>query len=145
MLAPRAAMTDSRSGPAVATTKSPGSALSARSTSSALSVRAVSPVMMTAPLRTSCGVAPAARYSASTSARRAGASMRAGASRGVRWTWLRYQTSLAMMVMRGTDHAAARLSMVSRLKTTSVVELPTSMPTLVMTSTIACSRGLTAG
>ena len=44
---------DSRSGPAVATTKSPAKADRAASTWRAFSFRAVSPVMITAPVATS--------------------------------------------------------------------------------------------
>ena len=64
--APRAESTDSRSGPAVATTKSPARSERASSTSLAFSFRAVSPVMITAPVRTSSGVMPAAWYSSRT-------------------------------------------------------------------------------
>ena len=63
--APRPAMIDSRSGPAVATTKSPANSESFSVMSLAFSLSADSPVIMTAPLSTSSGVIPAFLYSVS--------------------------------------------------------------------------------
>ena len=76
---------DSRSGPAVATTKSPAKADRADSTSLAFSFRAVSPVMITAPVAISPLAKPDFRYSSSTMARTPWASITASDSRGVKW------------------------------------------------------------
>ena len=80
---------DSRSGPAVATTKSPANSESAARTSRAFSFRAVSPVMMTAPVWTWSLRSPARRYSSATMSRTPRASMTVSDSRGVKWMPLR--------------------------------------------------------
>ena len=80
---------DSRSGPAVATTKSPAKADRAERTWRAFSFRAVSPVMMTAPVDTCPGEKPEARYSSATMARTPSASMTVSERRGVKWMPLR--------------------------------------------------------
>lgn len=74
--APLAAMMDSRSGPAEATTNSPASSDMLSVTSSAFSLREDSPVMMTAPVCTSAGVMPARPYSRSISEATAATSIR---------------------------------------------------------------------
>ena len=80
---------DSRSGPAVATTKSPAKAERAERTSRAFSFRAVSPVMMTAPVWTSSRRSPAFSYSSATMSRTPAASMTVSERRGVKWMPLR--------------------------------------------------------
>ena len=82
--APRADRTDSRSGPAVATTKSPLSAESAESSWLAFFLRAVSPVMMIAPVFTMAGVIPARLYSSVTILFTASASISVDESSGVK-------------------------------------------------------------
>ena len=76
---------DSRSGPAVATTKSPANSDRAESTSRAFSFRAVSPVMITAPVSTWAGEKPDLRYSPATMSRTPAASITVSDSRGVKW------------------------------------------------------------
>ena len=83
---PFPAMMDSRSGPAVETTKSPAKPLSSESTAAAFSFRADSPVMITAPVSTSAGRKPARPYSRATISRTPAPSMRTGLFRGVVWT-----------------------------------------------------------
>ncbi len=56
---PCPAITDSRSGPAVDTTKSPANTLSSSRTMEAFSFLADSPVMMAAPVSTCAGTTPA--------------------------------------------------------------------------------------
>ncbi|CUQ14429.1 Uncharacterised protein [Flavonifractor plautii] len=75
---------DSRSGPAVATTKSPANWERAESTSRAFSLRAVSPVMITAPVSTCSGAKPDFRYSSATMVRTPSASITVSESRGVK-------------------------------------------------------------
>ena len=82
--APRAESTDSISGPAVATTKSPARSDRASSTSLAFSFRAVSPAMITAPVRSISGVMPAAWYSSRTIRLTASASISVAERRGVK-------------------------------------------------------------
>ena len=82
--APRAERTDSRSGPAVATTKSPAMSDRAASTSLAFCFRAVSPVMITAPVWISLGLMPPAAYSRRTMSFTASASISVGDFRGVK-------------------------------------------------------------
>ena len=86
---PRPAMADSRSGPAVSTTKSPARPLNRSRTRAAFLLRAASPVMMTAPVASWSGRRPQAAYSSATSVRRASPSMVQGFSMGVRWMGLR--------------------------------------------------------
>ena len=73
-----------RSGPAVATTKSPLSAESAESSWLAFFLRAVSPVMMIAPVFTMAGVIPARLYSSATILFTASASISVDESSGVK-------------------------------------------------------------
>ena len=76
---------DSRSGPAVATTKSPANSDRAESTSWAFSFRAVSPVMMTAPVSTWDLSKPDLPYSSATMAPTPAPSMTVSDRRGVKW------------------------------------------------------------
>ena len=87
--APLPARMDSRSEPAVATTKLPARPLRLRSTVSAFSLRAVSPVMMTAPAEIAFRSTPARAYSRSTILRTPSASMVVGERSGVKWMSLR--------------------------------------------------------
>ena len=82
---PFPAMMDSRSGPAVETTKSPAKPLSSESTAAAFSFRADSPVMITAPVAISPLAKPDFRYSSSTMAFTPWASITTSDSRGVKW------------------------------------------------------------
>lgn len=79
-------MMDSRSGPAVETTKSPAKPERRSSTRAALSFLAVSPVMITAPVRVSLGVKPARLNSPSTRRATASASIMVLVFRGVECT-----------------------------------------------------------
>jgi hypothetical protein len=81
---PLPAMTDSRSGPAVETTNFPAKSEICASTAAAFSLRAASPVMIAAPVATSPGLTPAARYSAATMARTAAPSICVSRSSGVK-------------------------------------------------------------
>ena len=100
--APRADKTDSKSGPAVATTKSPAISLSAHSTSLALSFLAVSPVIITAPVCKSLGFILAFRYSPATIAFTFSASILETLSKGVKYISLLYTTSVFTIDIRGT-------------------------------------------
>jgi hypothetical protein len=141
---PFPAITDSRSGPAVETTKSPAKSESRASTAAAFSFRADSPVMITAPVSTCSGRYPAAAYSAATISRTASESIRAASSSGVVYTTLLYNTSLSTISTLGTLKKPIVFFILILENTSCVVDVPISIPTLKTSAKTHPPRGSSA-
>ena len=132
--APFPANTDSKSAPAVATTKSPAISEIACTTSLAFCFLDDSPVIMTAPVARSCGTIPAVSYSLFMILLTASPSISSGERKGVKYTLLLYRISLSITFTCGIRPNPPMFCKVSRLNTNCVVDVPISIPALKICS-----------